>query len=388
MIIHWNYKSMENKNKITKITKTIKQNSKLALLFWGLVFANISSENLLKNNSIKYIYSKNSKNISIQKIIIDFSYCKNIKDIFWLLESNWCVVKINPSQYFEENHKLFEELKLDKDKFVDIYNKSDIVKYGIYTELLSSADLINALNSEYQKLQNNKYTEYIYLPENVEFQNLEESLQKLDIEIRPKQQDLSIKWKDISKKNYKEFEEDATTRLPRREVKKLFDDNHIKVWSSGRLYEEKWNNKSEHATCLHWLKKSTVDFIIQLSKNLKSEYNTNIMNYDPIVVTWGTENWHKDIKKIKSKNKKQQKLLDIAASKDHPGGSKFDLSTFGKRWVILGIYSAKLWIYEFSSWGNYINWYNNKYLPNWWYFAILIHPNKNCDGVHFDILVK
>ncbi len=375
---------MEKINKNLQKNNTIWNFGKIALVFTGLMFWNFSSKRIIPNGNINKISSTNCQKVNnIKKHLIYLDNCQNIHDVLSILQNYKCIMKINPSDYFDNinNKPLLDKIWLKKkEDFLKLYHESDILRYAIYTITLQESQNtnINTLNNEYQKqflTKDSSYTSYIYIPWDIWIPDIDKALQKIDSKkyfvIAPQKPNPKNNLSDIPK--WKRYKQNWEIMLSWQEVKQTFEENNILVKSSDKLFDEVWDNKFCLRTCIHGMKLHTVDFLVRLCDDLKSKYGEDIMDYYPIVITWATENWHKDNPK---------------SFADHPDWAKFDLSINWEKWIILAVYFAANGIFDFSFREKYIYGYDQKILPKVWAYAILAHPNKNNYGVHFDILVK
>jgi len=268
----------------------------------------------------------------IQKIIpkdtIDFSHCDTLEDIIDLLEKRNYIKTIDPGQYFADHSIFFKQSQISQDVFIDAYERSDIVKYGVYTDdyTRNHGDKYLAIIN-HMLVANSNFTQYIEHPEQIVTSWLHGVVRKIDPDVdKERSKTVYQKRDDIPKWEYND-----DTRYPRWEARDILDTNYVFVKSTALWYKEIGNNLTGDRTCLHGVKKYTVSCIVDITKDLHEQFwLQTCIKYRVFTVTGCTE-WDSHIDSEWHEN-------------DHPWWPKFDIGIRWKQWVIWWIYFARLWV--------------------------------------------
>lgn len=267
----------------------------------------------------------------IIKDTIDFSQCEDYNDIIALLEKKNYIKTIDPVQYFNNQHTFFTQAQISQEVFLDAYDRSDIVKYGVYTD-----DYIRNHSDKYLAIINNmlvansNFTQYIEHPEQIVTSWLHGVVRKIDpdVDTPPKVQDSLPVLDDIVIWPYNE-----KWKYPRWIACDSLKIHHIFLNSTKLWFKETGNNLAGDRTCIHGLKENTLWFLIALSQHLQDIYSLEIcIKYKAITLRWWTE-WYPHIDNPKHEH-------------DHPWGEKVDFSIYAKRGVLLWLLFYQNGIYK------------------------------------------
>ena len=275
----------------------------------------------------------------IQKIIpkdtIDFSHCDTLEDIIDLLEKRNYIKTIDPGQYFADHSIFFKQSQISQDVFIDAYERSDIVKYGVYTD-----DYTRNHGDKYLEIINNNlvsqsnYTQYIDRPEQIFTSWIHGVVRKLypRVDNPPVVKEPLPELDDIPEW----WPYDHPWKYPRWIARDSLKAHHIFLNSTQLWFKETGNNLAGDRTCIHGLKKNTLWFLIALSNYLQELHSPEIcIKYKAITLRWGTE-WYSHVDNPRHEH-------------DHPGGEKIDFSIYAKRWVMLWIFFDQYGISQLQS---------------------------------------
>ncbi len=310
----------------------------------------------------------------IPKDTIDFEKCKSYEDITKVLDTKNYIVTIDAIKYFEQDSLFFAQANITQEQFLTAYENSEIVKYGVYTDKY----MHYPRNKSIDKLNNiivdqSMYTQYINHSSRIFPRNLDFILQQVSDELYPtsKPKDNKISQDSQPLPIYKDMSESQepsdNSKYGRKEAYDILQQHNIRLRSSTMKTKETGNNLWPTRTCIHNIKKKTINFLVLLDELLQKEFSQESIEINqPLVVTWWTENGHAP-------------SFYHPNDQDHKWWAKIDISVYWKRGVLIWMLLQKYGIVSFQD--------NKQLTPislKIWEYNIDIIPHD----IHFDILVK
>lgn len=257
--------------------------------------------------------SKKSSVIQDQKIIVDttktvelhkkklhtvlqdtleFKDCLSYDDLLYALEAKKHISTIDPEAFFDKDSSFFAQTQISKEKFLQAYYESNIVRDAVYTKKFHKTLHDKSMAILQEKLLAKTWSaKYIHKDGNIPvIDSVINSIQKRDaIKSKKKKQSISKIENDIAR-NSKLIE---PWKYGRREAYTILEQHNIWVRSSKKQNAETWNNRSTGRTCLHNINKKTINMLGLLAHDMSRVFTDDVYTtYKPIIVTWWTEHWH------------------------------------------------------------------------------------------------